>query len=310
MIRKFFGLIFNPWLLLALGLLALSLVIWIVGPLVSIGTWRPLVGAGARWGLIAAIVLLVVLRKAWQMWRARATNERVVDKLLTPVPGDGTSGALDAEVKVLGERFATALQTLRRTKFDQGGGSVLSGWWSGLTSRAGKRYLYELPWYLIIGAPGSGKTQALLNSGLKFPLAGTLGGEQAVRGVGGTRNCDWWFTDQAVLIDTAGRYTTQDSDQARDSRAWDGFLGLLKQSRPRQPINGVLLTVSVTDLLTRGPAERAQHAETVRKRLQELHAHWASASPSTCWSPSATCWRVSWTPWATSTRSCAPAPGA
>jgi len=272
MIKKLFGWLFNPWLLLALGLLALSLVIWIVGPLVSIGTLRPLVGAGARWGLIAAIVLLVVLRKAWQMWRARATNERVVDKLLTPVPGDGASSALDAEVKVLGERFATALQTLRRAKFDQGGGSVLSGWWSGLTSRAGKRYLYELPWYVIIGAPGSGKTQALLNSGLKFPLAGTLGGEQAVRGVGGTRNCDWWFTDQAVLIDTAGRYTTQDSDQARDSRAWEGFLGLLKQTRPRQPINGVLLTVSVTDLLTRGPAERAQHAETVRKRLQELHA--------------------------------------
>jgi type VI secretion system protein ImpL len=270
MIRKVFGLIFNPWLLLALGLAALSLVIWIVGPLVSIGALRPLAGAGARWGLILAIVLGVALRKLWQSWRARSTNERVVEKLMAPVSGDGTASA-DAELKTLGERFATALQTLRRAKFDQGG-TGLAGWWSGLSSRAGRRYLYELPWYVIIGAPGSGKTTALVNSGLKFPLAEALG-EQAVRGVGGTRNCDWWFTDQAVLIDTAGRYTTQDSDKARDSKAWEGFLELLKQTRPRQPLNGVLLTVSVTDLLTRSAAERAEHSATVRLRLQELHRH-------------------------------------
>jgi type VI secretion system protein ImpL len=48
-------------------------------------------------------------------------------------------------------------------------------------------------------------------------------GEQAVRGVGGTRNCDWWFTDQAVLIDTAGRFVTQDSDASQRQ----GHLGWL-----------------------------------------------------------------------------------
>ena len=41
----------------------------------------------------------------------------------------------------------------------------------------------------------------------------------ALRGVGGTRNCDWWFTDEAVFLDTAGRYTTQDSDATSDSAA-------------------------------------------------------------------------------------------
>jgi len=67
-----------------------------------------------------------------------------------------------------------------------------------------------------------------------------------VRGVGGTRNCDWWFTDEAVLIDTAGRYTTQDSHQAVDAAAWTGFLKLLKSTRPRQPINGALIAISLT----------------------------------------------------------------
>ena len=101
--------------------------------------------------------------------------------------------------------------------------------------------LYDLPWYVFIGAPGSGKTTALLNSGLKFPL-GQRGGKAAVRGVGGTRNCDWWFTDEAVFLDTAGRYTTQDSDAASDSDGWREFLALLRKYRTRRPVNGIILT--------------------------------------------------------------------
>ncbi|MGY2499106.1 hypothetical protein, partial [Klebsiella pneumoniae] len=89
-----------------------------------------------------------------------------------------------------------------------------------------RRNLYQLPWYVIIGPPGSGKTTALVNSGLNFPLAAQLGAG-AIRGVGGTRNCDWWFTDEAVLLDTAGRYTTQDSHAQVDKAAWLGFLDLL-----------------------------------------------------------------------------------
>lgn len=90
---------------------------------------------------------------------------------------------------------------------------------------------------------------------------------------GGTRHCDWWFTDEAVLIDTAGRYTTQASDAEVDARAWQGFLGLLKRSRPRQPISGVLVTVSVPDLLMLAAPERAAHALAIRRRVQELHEH-------------------------------------
>ena len=108
-----------------------------------------------------------------------------------------------------------------------------------------------------------------MNAGLTFPLAEKMGGA-SVRGVGGTRNCDWWFTDEAVLIDTAGRYTTQESNTAVDASAWDGFLALLRKSRPRRPINGVLLTVNIQDLLQQTPVERKEHAAKLRARIQEL----------------------------------------
>ena len=124
---------------------------------------------------------------------------------------------------------------------------------------------------MIIGAPGSGKTTALVNSGLRFPLPGA-GAEPGIAGLGGTRNCDWWFTDGAVLLDTAGRYTTQESDSMADASAWLGFLDLLKRFRPGRPLNGVLVTLSISDLMLWNEDERARYAAHVRARAAELAA--------------------------------------
>lgn len=263
--KKLLGLIFNEWVLAFVGLLALALVIWIVGPLVQVGTYRPLDTVMSRAVLIGAIVLIYLLSKAWRAWRARRTNSAVVNQLIAQAPAAGGADAASAELATIRERFEKALTTLKQARF-----GAKRGLWASASAHVGQRFLYELPWYVIIGAPGSGKTTALLNSGLEFPLAASMG-EAAIRGVGGTRNCDWWFTTEAVLIDTAGRYTTQDSDKDIDQKAWSGFLGMIKKSRPRQPLNGVLVTVSITDLLTRTAAERAKHAAAVRARVQELH---------------------------------------
>jgi type VI secretion system protein ImpL len=269
-VKKLLGLLLHPWLWLVIGVVALAFVIWIVGPLVAVGTWRPLESETARWVTIACVVALVLARFAWRAWKARRTNATVVAQLVA-APPLAPNDPGQAEVAVLQQRFTQALEQLRQARFATAG-KGLGAAWADVSSRLGKRYLYELPWYVIIGAPGSGKTTALLNSGLQFPLSATTG-EHAVRGVGGTRNCDWWFTDEAVLIDTAGRYTTQTSDADTDAKAWQGFLGLLKRSRPRQPVSGVLVTVSVPDLLMQSASDRAAHAQAVRRRVQELHEH-------------------------------------
>lgn len=127
-----------------------------------------------------------------------------------------------------------------------------------------------MPWYLIVGAPGAGKTTALINSGLDFPLSDAMG-KHALRGIGGTRHCDWWFTGEAVLLDTAGRYTLQESQRTRDASEWQTFITLLKRHRPRQPINGVIMTLSVADLLSDSAEARHTQATALRERMAELH---------------------------------------
>jgi len=262
MLSKLLGFVFNRWVLGAALLLALALLIWIVGPLVAIAQWRPLESGASRWITVGLIVAVTTATIAWKRWRARRSNAAVVQQLSTA--SQEPQATESADLTAVRGRFEQAMRTLKRARFGQSG--ALARWLGAV----GGRYLYQLPWYLMIGAPGSGKTTALHHCGLSFPLANQVG-DYAVRGVGGTRHCDWWFADQAVLLDTAGRFTTQDSDRDNDRATWSGFLAMLKRWRPRQPINGVLLTVSVTDLIARNGAERQQHAAAVRQRLQELH---------------------------------------
>jgi len=115
---------------------------------------------------------------------------------------------------------------------------------------------------MIIGPPAAGKTTAIRNSGLEFPF----GTDREIQGVGGTRNCDWWFSNSAIILDTAGRYITDDDDQEE----WAAFLDILRKNRSRQPINGVLVCISIADLLNAGSEEMEWHARTIRKRIDEL----------------------------------------
>ena len=239
---------FVAWLWIALSVaaaLVLAALIWLAGPLVSFGDAQPFDSVGVRVGVILVLWLIVGASTAWRIVRRRRAAA-ALEKAMTEAVADET------DAPILKEKMEDALATLRRTA----------------KTRAGA--LYELPWYLIIGPPGAGKTTALVNSGLKFPLAGE-GSARAIQGVGGTRYCDWWFTDAAVLIDTAGRYTTQDSDAKVDRESWHAFLDMLRRNRPRQPINGVIVAISIADVLHLSALEVAAHADAIRKRLTELH---------------------------------------
>ena len=236
----------TAWLARIFGLIALAgfaAAVWLAGPLIGFADTRPLGPAWIRAAIIGAAVAMVAGYYLFRFLQGR----RAQKALEAAVAGNAEQ---DDESRLLEARMKDALATLKRS--------------------GGRNFLYEIPWYVVIGPPGAGKTTALVNSGLDFPLAGSSEA-QPVSGVGGTRNCEWWFTDAAVLIDTAGRYTTQDSDTETDKRNWLAFLSVLKKYRPRQPINGVVLAVSLADLMTLDRQALGAHAVEIRNRLREIH---------------------------------------
>ncbi|WP_075291374.1 type VI secretion system membrane subunit TssM [Pararhizobium arenae] len=142
----------------------------------------------------------------------------------------------------------------------------------------GNGWLYQLPWYLFIGTPGSGKTTAIGNSGLSFPLADKRM-RYAAPNAANRRDLNWCFTDEAVLLDSSGRFLTQDDNPARDRGDWLILLGLLKRHRRRQPLNGIVVTVGIDELLSEDEASRSQKATDMRKRIGEIYAQLGSRLP-------------------------------
>jgi len=266
MLSTLFSIITSRLLWGAVGITALAFVIWVIGPLVAIGDYRPLepeLNRQIAIGILYLIwILFRIIPRIYSIWfnsrllsNLRAANEIPQDEVKAPPQQDSQ----------LSQRFDEAVQLLKKARFAPGKENKHS--W---LNRFNQQYLYQLPWYVMIGAPGTGKTTALINSGLHFPLADSFG-KSALRGVGGTRNCDWWFTNEAILLDTAGRYTTQESQRIEDAGEWKNFVDLLKKYRARQPINGVIITISVADLLSEDTESLAIQAGALRKRLLELH---------------------------------------
>ena len=233
----------NKKLASALGFLILIGLIWAVGPFA---------------GLPSAEGRLVVILAVMLVWIAallvgRLLTERagaLLEKVLRRQTDDAVIAATAdqrRDVAQLRQRLLGAIDTLKTSQL-------------GKTS--GKAALYELPWYMIIGHPAAGKSSAILYSGLDFPF----GDKQAIQGVGGTRNCDWFFTTEGVVLDTAGRYSTQLEDRPE----WLEFLKLLKKYRAKAPSNGILVAVSFPELLQHNSEQFSIYARQVRERINEI----------------------------------------
>ncbi len=226
---------------MALGLIALIVFLFLFADTVEIG----LVWAGIALGIFLFLWLCAYL---WRRRRARRANKNLGDMLEQQVQ-TGAAAANRGDVDALRTRLAQAVRTIKTSKIGQ---------------VSGNEALYELPWYIVIGNPAAGKSSAVINSGLQFPFADKNGA--AVRGVGGTRNCDWFFTTEGILLDTAGRYSVHEEDR----NEWMGFLDLLKRHRPKAPINGIIVAASIDELTGAGPEFAINLAKNLRQRVQEL----------------------------------------
>ncbi len=225
-----------------IGVMALCAIVWFAGPRLGLSeTLLRLYIIGGIIGVAALGLLLhwlIVRRKGRNLQSGMAAQQ------------DPKAAERAADIQALREKMDEAVAALKTSEL--GGG------------HRGAAALYALPWYMIVGPSAAGKSTLLCNSGLHFPYANSE--DLHLRGFGGTRNCDWWFSDQAVILDTAGRYTTDEDDREE----WFTFLRLLRRHRRRMPLNGVLVAISVSELLTADSAALERHVKIIRERIDEL----------------------------------------
>jgi type VI secretion system IcmF/VasK family protein len=220
---------------------------------VALWYWGDRVALLSPWRLHLIVLIAVawVLYASWLAWSAWSRRRRMAAVLAAPVGEILPSNPLDA----LDRQFAAAAQAMEGTKL----------------SRAA---LDALPWYLMLGPPGSGKTAALRESGLNFPHVGL--GYRAHAGAGGTRSCDFWFAEQGVFVDTCGGYATEATRQGE----WAWLLALLaKRTSRAQPLSGVVVVVAITDLLALSEDQVDDYAQALRDRLDELTARLGLSLP-------------------------------
>ncbi|MNU53664.1 hypothetical protein D3C71_427000 [compost metagenome] len=233
----------KTWVWSLLSVLLVALLVWCIGPLLAVDDYKFWESPISRLMSISVLFLIWGLAMVFVSWRAGVSKQTL--------EGSGKGQArlhrnqqIDAERKELKKRFKSALTILKTSSLYRG--------------------RLELPWYLVIGPQGSGKTRLLEHSGLALPFNTfdhQLPGESRH-----TRYCDWYFTEQGVLLNPAGRYLTQ-SDSDVDASAWTTLLDLLHTRRRNRPLNGVMVTIPVQTLFSR---DQETLAKQVHSRLEEV----------------------------------------
>jgi type VI secretion system protein ImpL len=215
--------------------------------LVWLGLVRALLHSPWLWEIVIALTALVaIVIIVWGIpwWRERSFVQHL---------GSDYRVAGEESPQEFQAKFTHALQRFRNLPQQSGKGEPL----------------YSLPWFLMIGPGGAGKSAALKASGL-FSALTPLPLE------GNTQNCDWWVSNTLLVLDTAGRYAIPE-EAARDRAEWYRLLRLVRHYHGFEPLSGLIVTVAANDLILHPHeklrADAGQVRERIEEAIQELGVH-------------------------------------
>lgn len=241
---------------LTLGVIALLAATWWLGPRWQVNGEFPL----AAWQMRALVTLGVVLVVAmvWGMVLARRLRKVNVKQSEAQKEQEDPILPMERKQQRLLDRQLAALK-------------------SNLPGRKG---IYRLPWYLVIGLEDAGKTSLIQRSGQTYTLTNVTRNNRGDRNAFGF---DWWIGDDGVLIDPDGELLSQSQGEGAGAeiqqRLWNHFIAWLERNRPQRPLNGVVLTIDLARLSVADPDQRRDRAILLRTRLRELMEQIGSRLP-------------------------------
>ena len=222
----------------------LVIIVFLSWMLVLYEGW-PLWSMFAIAGAIVGIYLLLIFCK--RLWLAFYQRSKISKDIKAKALED-VAKSPKTQLKI---KWQNAIQALRKSSLKRNGDAVRS-----------------LPWFMVVGHSGDGKTTALTNSKLSLPISNKnkiSNNKEVVQ----TLNCDWWFFEKSVVMDCAGRYVSSDGDE-NDNDEWDLNLDLLAKNRRIEGLNGLVLVISVERLLNPKLDELEKEALFLRGRIEQL----------------------------------------
>lgn len=230
----------------------LLIIVWFVLPYIPVSGVYPFAAKGVRFAITGLLLVGVGI------WYGIGFVQKHQTKSF-------------AVVKTVFERIWTRVRTFGRTGW-QYSREYYNDMHDRIKSDRKRRRLKRLPWYLMIGTPQSGKKSFVQNSGLFFQRPEHIG-EEATNYIEQFPDFDWWFTQQGILVDVMTNQAEKDTNE------WKKFIKLLKRERRNRPFNGVVLTLSLSELLMMSNKERQDFIQVISLYIRDIYSQFKAFVP-------------------------------
>ncbi|KAB7676899.1 type VI secretion system membrane subunit TssM, partial [Plesiomonas shigelloides] len=183
------------WMVIGVVLWAVTLMLgWWLGPQLTLGEFKPLAGIWHRVVFTLVWLWLIFGVYSWQIWK-KMQQLKAERQEQESAEADPVKPRLDAQ-----QHF-------------------LDRWLQALREHLGRGALYAMPWYLVIGLPGSGKSSLIHRANPANKLNPRL--EAELRDYAADQQIDCWVGEQAVMLDPDGKLLTQAHSGAQESERAD-----------------------------------------------------------------------------------------
>lgn len=129
---------------------------------------------------------------------------------------------------------------------------------------------YAMPWYLVLGHPGTGRSTAIKALNLSWPR-----GDGPLAMNVPAAQCSYWMPEKAVFIEPEAAV----AGPSRQPGLLQELCIELKTRRPREPIDGIVLVISAATLADATEDGVDDYAKALRRQLVEVMQQLAAEVP-------------------------------